>query len=283
MMNKKGITLIELLITLVISAILVAGVYRTFISQQRTYTVQEQVVDMQQNVRAAINQMIREIRTAGSGNVQMVLPVSFLGGARIFPNVVNQDTPAAGIFTIVSAAIATPATLTAQPGDIVGGKQLGLNQIQVSSLSEFDTVNKRYISIGGRESYIITGIPDIPNRVLNLNGNLTTTYKTGGNTLVYPIRAISYQVVPEGGTFILRKDENLGGGRQPLSDNIESIGFQYFDANGNPPVNPPDIRRIQVTVTARTSMSDPEFKGGDGYHRRTIVSNIELRNLRLLD
>ena len=48
--KNKGITLIELLVALVISGILVGGIYRTFIGQQKTYTVQERVVDMQQNV-----------------------------------------------------------------------------------------------------------------------------------------------------------------------------------------------------------------------------------------
>src|SRR4030042_2304765 len=66
-MNKRGLTLIELLVVLVISSILIAGIYRTFIGQQHTYTVQEQVVDMQQNVRMAINQMVREIRMGGFG------------------------------------------------------------------------------------------------------------------------------------------------------------------------------------------------------------------------
>src|SRR4030043_1288475 len=40
--KSKGVTLIELLIALVISAILVAGIYRTFIHQQKTYATQEQ-------------------------------------------------------------------------------------------------------------------------------------------------------------------------------------------------------------------------------------------------
>ncbi len=65
--NSKAVTLIELLIALVISAILIAGIYRVYISQQRSYASQEQVADMQQNVRVAINRMLREIRMAGFG------------------------------------------------------------------------------------------------------------------------------------------------------------------------------------------------------------------------
>ena len=75
--TNKGVTLIELLIALVISSIVIAALYRVFISQQKTYTVQEQVKDMQQNARQSINRMMSEIRMAGFGNVEMVLPVTF--------------------------------------------------------------------------------------------------------------------------------------------------------------------------------------------------------------
>ncbi len=63
--NQKGMTLIELLVGLVISAIIVAGVYRVFVAQTRAYTVQEQVVEVQQNIRGAMELMLRDIRMAG--------------------------------------------------------------------------------------------------------------------------------------------------------------------------------------------------------------------------
>ncbi|MGZ4027144.1 MAG: PilW family protein, partial [Flavisolibacter sp.] len=44
-MNRKGITLIELLVALTMSGIMIAGAYKTFVSQQHTYAVQDQVVD----------------------------------------------------------------------------------------------------------------------------------------------------------------------------------------------------------------------------------------------
>jgi len=64
-LNKKGVTLIELLVGLVISAIIVTGIYRVFIAQTRAYTVQDQVVDVQQNIRSAMELMLRDIRMAG--------------------------------------------------------------------------------------------------------------------------------------------------------------------------------------------------------------------------
>jgi prepilin-type N-terminal cleavage/methylation domain-containing protein len=272
--GEKGVTLIELLIALVLSAILIAGIYRAFIQQQKSYATQEQVADMQQNVRVAINRMMREIRMAGFGNVQDVLPVTFQGG-RTYPNIVNPDLPNPGEFTIVSA-IGGSASLIALPSS--GG--LLPNQIQVSSLAEFDistNIDRRYISIGGLESHVITAI-DVPNRVLTLNTNVGRLYKIVpiGSTLVYAIRAISYQIDNSSGRPILRRDENIGGNFQPLADNIEAIEFRNPD--GSTPLNPNSLS-MQVGVTARTERPDPDLqKVGDGYRRRIFNSLILQRN-----
>ena len=65
--NNHGITLVEMLIVLVLSSIIMAASYRVFIGEQKVCTVQDQVVDMQQNARAALDRMNREIRMAGYG------------------------------------------------------------------------------------------------------------------------------------------------------------------------------------------------------------------------
>ena len=63
--NQKGITLIELLVVLVITAITMAGIYRVFISQTKTYAVQDQVMEVQQSVRGAMEILLRDIRMTG--------------------------------------------------------------------------------------------------------------------------------------------------------------------------------------------------------------------------
>lgn len=65
MINNKGFTLIELMIAIVTSSLLVTAVYATHTTQQRTYHVQEQVAEMQQNLRAALFFITSEIRMAG--------------------------------------------------------------------------------------------------------------------------------------------------------------------------------------------------------------------------
>ena len=64
-LNNKGMSLIELMVVLIISSILVAGIYRLFVAQGKAYTIQDQVVEVQQNVRSAMEILLRDLRMAG--------------------------------------------------------------------------------------------------------------------------------------------------------------------------------------------------------------------------
>ena len=62
---EDGFTLIELLIVLAITGIVSAAIFSSFQSQQKSYITQENVAAMQQNLRAGMDMMVREIRMAG--------------------------------------------------------------------------------------------------------------------------------------------------------------------------------------------------------------------------
>ncbi len=65
MRNQKGFTLIEFIVTMAIMGIVLAGIYSVYYSQQKSFIVQDEVAEMQQNLRAAMFFMAREIRMAG--------------------------------------------------------------------------------------------------------------------------------------------------------------------------------------------------------------------------
>jgi prepilin-type N-terminal cleavage/methylation domain-containing protein len=67
-LDSKGITLIELLVVLVISTILIGGIYRLFITQSKVYTIQDQVVEVQQNTRGAMELLLKDLRMTGFDN-----------------------------------------------------------------------------------------------------------------------------------------------------------------------------------------------------------------------
>jgi type IV pilus assembly protein PilW len=63
--SNQGFTLLELLVATAMVGIVMGGIYSTYYSQQKSYAAQEQVAAMQQNLRAAMYFMEREIRMAG--------------------------------------------------------------------------------------------------------------------------------------------------------------------------------------------------------------------------
>lgn len=64
-LNTKGFTMVELLVAMAVSLLAIGAIYSTFLSQFKSYQVQEEVAAMQQNIRSAMFHMQREIRMAG--------------------------------------------------------------------------------------------------------------------------------------------------------------------------------------------------------------------------
>ena len=62
---QTGFTLVELMIAVAVSGVVVAAAYQMFIGQRQTYSLQNEIAHMQQNVRASEHMMGREIRMAG--------------------------------------------------------------------------------------------------------------------------------------------------------------------------------------------------------------------------
>ncbi len=63
--SDQGFTLIEMLISLLIGTILVSAIYAAFQAQQRVLLVQNGVVETQQNARAIIETVTRDVQMAG--------------------------------------------------------------------------------------------------------------------------------------------------------------------------------------------------------------------------
>ena len=61
----EGFTLVELMVSMSIGMVILAAVTTTFMSQTRIYNAQEQVNEMQQNARGALDIINREVKMAG--------------------------------------------------------------------------------------------------------------------------------------------------------------------------------------------------------------------------
>ncbi len=63
--KKEGFTLVELLVTVVISSLLIAAVFSIYVMQRKTHTGQEVQVEMHQNLRAGVDTIKRDLRMVG--------------------------------------------------------------------------------------------------------------------------------------------------------------------------------------------------------------------------
>jgi type IV pilus assembly protein PilW len=63
--NDRGFTLVELLVVMALTSIAMTGIFSSFISQLKTFTVQQEVAAMQQGLRGAMILISNELKMAG--------------------------------------------------------------------------------------------------------------------------------------------------------------------------------------------------------------------------
>ena len=200
--NRKGFTLVELLVSMAIGLVILSAVARTFTLQTRQNSAEEQLAQLQQNVRAALDLMIREIQMA-------------------------KYDPAASAFPSGTYGVTYSAAQLQIKADMDGSGGL-------------DT------SSGGSVENIIYAYD---------SNNLRITRQLGS-----------------------------GGTAQILADNITAFTFGYYDGNGNAvtsSANSGNIRKVTLSITARTAKPDPSYPSNGGYRTYQISASVTPPNMGL--
>jgi prepilin-type N-terminal cleavage/methylation domain-containing protein len=94
--DTRGFTLVELLIAMALGLVVLGAVLKVFVSQNRTNAAQQEVAYAQQNVRAAMDLMAREIRSAGydpEDNGFEGIKTATSNSIRILSNLTGDDEP----------------------------------------------------------------------------------------------------------------------------------------------------------------------------------------------
>jgi prepilin-type N-terminal cleavage/methylation domain-containing protein len=259
MLNKgqKGFTIIELMIVLVISAVVTAAVYAIFITQQKTYAIQTGVTDMQQNARAALMLMVRDLRMAGAGVGSSFSVQDYAGTARTAATTVTAGAGAGDPDEITLVYASEPDTTTFVSA-------VSSNLVTLTDVSGFSVGN--YISFETvRNVYLITGITGTQ---LTLDrdppGNLTAVANTTlGQTgaRAYLVKAITYRLE---GDSLQRRDNTNSGATNEIGDFIKNLKITQNYSG--------DSRLTQIVLTA-------EYEDHEGTTRdRQYDAVVQLRN-----
>lgn len=167
--RQKGLTLTELAVAMTVAGILLAAGYGIFLTQQKTCAIQDQVVDIQQNARVAINFMTRDLRMAGHGRPDSSVTIK----GETHQDAVTVDADKAGM-TLLGCFGAPEAYLlkTALPGDT----QIEIQRVDPDyDFPEDDWEDHKYIFVGEYDKAVIT---DIADSTLKLNAGLRKRYPT---------------------------------------------------------------------------------------------------------
>lgn len=267
--NKdQGFTLIELLITMVVMVVIVAALSSTFIIQQKTYNTQEQIAEMTQNARAAIDLLTSELIIAGYGTpgsatsnlspwITWVSGVSFTSG----PVVLQNGSGALGSDIIhIAACFGEPSMTT----NLAANAARMDTTLTVLDGSKFNTDKKKLISINGLESAIVRGVSantltiDTDPSTPTVNEGLKKAYQIGDSVCI--VKVISYSIVQEDGSYILKRNENLDAGRQPVAENIINLQINTVtDSSGK-------LQALEINpLTSQTGKPDPNYSQNNGY------------------
>jgi len=229
---EGGFSLVEVMAALVILAIAMTAVFATFTSQQKSFTVQSRVAEMQQNLRQAVEYMSRDIRLAGYGipdNVAIPNNVIAPGVTSIRSLYPKDNTTGPDQIYILylfdmdgnqpsttDGATGVPAdagsiTVGSTAGFLPTGQELVLVTDGITAdLYETTAAAGTTLTFGGAYAY---------------NSGHATSYPAGSTpATVAKARFVRYYI--DNGTLMV--DRMGGAAPQPLADGIEDMQIQYI-------------------------------------------------------
>jgi type IV pilus assembly protein PilW len=285
--KTKGFSLIELMIAIAVGSIVLVVIYSTYQAQQKSVTAERLGVEMQQNIRAAMSLMKREIRMAGYD------PAPFDGIDNEPDGEIDEEDETSG------------AAITSAAGDF----------IQFS----FDN-NGNGVTTDSNESLIYrftTGDADLDGIADDGAESLSRIdVGTGGTTevIAYDIQGIAFAYAfddggqlatsPNGNViWAMDTDDPPDGLLDTVVDTNDDGVIDITDTPGGVKLDPgfwttevdiADIRTVRIWILARTRIpirgySDNRtyvvgagrVNAADSFQRRLLVDTVNCRNMGL--
>lgn len=234
-----GFTLVELMIAMVVSGIIMAAVMTLFVIHQRSYLVQDDVSEIQENLRGAMMVMTDEIRLAGCDPLET-------GGPGIVTALPTQ-------FNFTADLFGNALDVNAADGDVLdAGENItyGFN-----ATDDLDVNGIADNNGAGDWSHPVTGTP------LRRDGN----NGGGAQPLALFIDALEFNYVLANGTT------STAPSFADLNE-IRMVQVSILARADNPSQG---FVNTETYTTASGRVLDPP---NDAFRRRMMIVNIKLRN-----
>ena len=261
--KSHGFTLVELLVATIIGTIAVAAGFQLFIDQNKSHIIQASLSDMQQNGRAAMDELAAKIRLAG---YRVPLGVRCINSWDS-----NPDTIAISYLSepLCTTRLSQAMASTSEELKCVTS---GVNGFQDNTWAYiFDAA----ASTG--EFFYITAVQVATKQIEHSLAPLSKAYPNGSQ--VFVMNYLKYYIDRSDTLhprFMLAEN-----GQAPViySDNIEDLQFHYVQANGavsDTVTVDRFVREIEMQLTSRSEKNDLFLRH---YRRDTLSTRVMVRNL----
>ena len=296
-LNRRGYTLIELIVALVLLGIVSAALYRVLANNQRLYLAQTQRMDLSQNIRAAISILPAELRELSASEGDIGFPLQALNPNRIDIRSMRWlgficKPPVLGGGALNGLSMVIRGGTVGQPmfygRDIRNSDSLLIYYDGNQATRSDDFWAWARINASPSNDACLDGSPGqrlvfdiyLPSF---LGPNIAGAITNGA-----PVRGfarVSYQLYqPPGDTSWYIGYQPANGTMQPLVGPVlpgNGVQFAYFDSLGAVTANRLRIARVDIAIRARTSA--PVRTGGQAPLRAIVDSvntSVSLRNNR---
>ena len=262
--DRRGVSLLELLVALAMTGIITVAIFKTYTTQHKSYLIQEDITDIQQNARASIDELARHIRMAGYD-----LPD---GLSAITPSNTNPDTITItyrtdNCDTYLSAPMPQPSSELKCATDVSC-----FYDGQMCYIFEPDS--------GGGEWFEISHVQ--PSALHIQHNDWPLSKKYGADAIIVSMQQVKFYIDnTTDSTHPVLMLKRPGREAEIYADNICDLEFEYRlknDSVYSSPVVLDNIREVLISVTGRSNMPDLENEDNP-YRERTFTTSVYLRNI----
>jgi prepilin-type N-terminal cleavage/methylation domain-containing protein len=287
-LTRRGFTLVELLIALVILGIVSTALYRVLVNNQRIYQAQTQHIDLQQNIRAAVTVLPADLREidATDGDIEAMSATSITIRAMRYLGIICSPPvlggPTAGVAMIIRESpfwgvrkinTTTDSLFIFYEGDPNSRKDDDWARARPTIASAGALCPDTKPGIG-----VTVDFANIPSALPNTLGAITNGSPVRGFEIV------TYRLYNSSDTTWYIGMQNGNNAVQPLIGPVLSNGlaFAYYDSTGVVTADPRRVARIDITVRGKTAQP---IRGAAGSATLvnavdSISTSVALRNNR---
>jgi len=286
LLRRRGFTLIELMVALVLLGIVAGGIYKVLVTNQQTYMAQTQRIDLQQNLRAGVTILPADFRELDPADGDILLMTATQIQIRAMRQLSFLCIP-----PVLGGGLGTTVTMTVRADPYYGDRVFdtsdsvlvyyegnpGTRNDDTWLPAELKTVTNPSACADGTPGYQLTVKPTWLGGTFNVPGAVTNGSPVRG------YHVVTYQLyqASDGKWYVGQQDNSAGGTMQPLIGPVASNGLQftYFDAAGAVTAVPTQVASIGITLIGQTAAPIRQANmPGIAYKTDTVTTRVAVRN-----